>query len=255
MRWTNLKKKVLAGECVYGTMIRLARDPGALGLYAAAGFYFVFIDMEHGCYNIGNDGGSDPGRQIGRAGQHRPGSATRNFLHLASPRFRRGGNHGPDDVNRGGCAGHRPIQQMQPIGMRGYGSGSGMTDCISLKTADMMKDANENILVVAQIETREAIENIDAILATEGIDVGLIGPNDLSLSLKVLEQHNSEVLTNAIGKVVDSAMRLGKASGIHIGSVDAMKRWRARGMTVLACSSDVHFQYNAAKATLEEMRS
>ena len=147
------------------------------------------------------------------------------------------------------------FSRYQPIGMRGYGLGSGMTDCISLKTADMMKDANENILVVAQIETREAIENIDAILATEGIDVGLIGPNDLSLSLKVLEQHNSEVLTNAIGKVVDSAMRLGKASGIHIGSVDAMKRWRARGMTVLACSSDVHFQYNAAKATLEEMRS
>ena len=52
MRWTNLKKKVLAGECVYGTMIRLARDPGALGLYAAAGFDFVFIDMEHGCYNM-----------------------------------------------------------------------------------------------------------------------------------------------------------------------------------------------------------
>jgi 2-keto-3-deoxy-L-rhamnonate aldolase RhmA len=52
MRWSGLRKKVLAGECVYGTMIRLARDPGGPAIYAAAGYDFVFIDMEHGCYNM-----------------------------------------------------------------------------------------------------------------------------------------------------------------------------------------------------------
>ena len=52
MRWSGLRKKVLAGECVYGTMIRLARDPGAPAVYKAAGYDFVFIDMEHGNYSM-----------------------------------------------------------------------------------------------------------------------------------------------------------------------------------------------------------
>jgi 2-keto-3-deoxy-L-rhamnonate aldolase RhmA len=65
---------------------------------------------------------------------------------------------------------------------------------------------------------------------------------------------NSEKLTRAIDKVVETAQKRGKATGIHIGSVDAIKKWRAKGMTVLACSTDINFQYNAAKATLEEMK-
>ena len=46
--WTDLRKRILAGECVYGPMIQQARDPGAPAIYAAVGFDFLFIDMEHG---------------------------------------------------------------------------------------------------------------------------------------------------------------------------------------------------------------
>ncbi len=123
-----------------------------------------------------------------------------------------------------------------------------------VKAADYMKEANDHTLIVAQIETKEAIENIDAILSVEGIDVGLIGPNDLSISLGIPDQMNSEILTKAIEKVVETAKKRGKASGIHIGSVDAIKKWRAKGMTVLACNTDTGFQYAAAKSTLEEMK-
>jgi 2-keto-3-deoxy-L-rhamnonate aldolase RhmA len=141
-----------------------------------------------------------------------------------------------------------------PVGARGFGTGSGMTDFVPLKATETMKEANENTLLIAQIETKEAIENIDAILSVPGIDVGLIGPNDLSLSLGIPDQPNSEILTKAIGQVVASAKRNRKISGIHIGSIEAVKKWRKEGMTFLACSTDVAFQYNAAKATLEEMK-
>ena len=52
MGWSGLRKRVLAGECVYGMMIRQARDPGAPAIFAAAGYDFVFIDMEHGNYSM-----------------------------------------------------------------------------------------------------------------------------------------------------------------------------------------------------------
>ena len=144
--------------------------------------------------------------------------------------------------------------KYSPIGRRGFGAGSGMTDYTPSRATDFMKEANEHTLIVAQIETREAIENIDAILSVEGIDVGLIGPNDLSISLGIPDQMNSEILTEAIDRVVATAKKRGKASGIHIGSIEAITKWRKKGMTVLACSTDINFQYSASKSALEDMK-
>jgi 2-keto-3-deoxy-L-rhamnonate aldolase RhmA len=117
-----------------------------------------------------------------------------------------------------------------------------------------MKEANEHTLIVAQIETREAIENVDSILSVEGIDVGLIGPNDLSISLGIPDQMGSEILTKAIDKVVEIAKKRGKATGIHIANIEALRKWRSKGMTVLAYSTDIGFMYNASKSSLEELK-
>jgi 2-keto-3-deoxy-L-rhamnonate aldolase RhmA len=141
-----------------------------------------------------------------------------------------------------------------PLGQRGFGNQTGQTDYRPLKTLDFMKEANEHTLIVAQIETREAIENVDSILSVEGIDVGLIGPNDLSISLGIPDQMGSEILTKAIDKVVEMAKKKGKATGIHIGNIEAIKKWRAKGMTVLAYSTDIGFMYNASKSSLEELK-
>jgi 2-keto-3-deoxy-L-rhamnonate aldolase RhmA len=141
-----------------------------------------------------------------------------------------------------------------PLGHRGFGSQTGQMDYKPVKSVDFMKEANEHTLIIAQIETQEAIENIDAILSVEGIDVGLIGPNDLSISLGIPDQMNSEILTKAIDRVVEIAKKRKKATGIHIGNIEAIKKWRSKGMTVLAYSTDIGFQYNASKSSLEELK-
>jgi 2-keto-3-deoxy-L-rhamnonate aldolase RhmA len=140
------------------------------------------------------------------------------------------------------------------LGQRGFGGQLGHTDYRPVKAAEFMKEANEGTLIVAQIETKEAIENIDAILGVEGIDVGLIGPNDLSISLGIPDQLNSEMINHAIEKVVEVARKRKKASGIHIGNIESIRKWRTKGMTVLAYSADIAFMYNASKASLEELK-
>ena len=141
-----------------------------------------------------------------------------------------------------------------PIGQRGFGAQTGQTDYKPSKALEFMKEANDHTVIIAQIETREAIENIDAIISVEGIDVGLIGPNDLSISLGIPDQMGSDVLKKAIDKVVETAKKRGKATGIHIGNIEAIKTWRAKGMTVLAYSTDISFQYNASKSALEGLK-
>ena len=252
--WSGLRKRVLAGECVYGTMIRQARDPGAPAIFAAAGYDFAFIDMEHGNYSMETVADLIRGaKSVGIA----PIIRVPHLETFFTSRVLDAGAEGimvPMTSTKEQAERIVRYGRYTPLGQRGFGTQSGMTDYKPLKAVEFMKEANENTLVVAQIETREAIENIDAILGIEGIDAGLIGPNDLSISLGIPDQMNSEILTKAIEKVVASAKKKGKASGIHIGNIEAIRKWRAKGMTVLAYSTDIGFMYNASKSSLEELK-
>jgi len=254
MAWAGLRKRVLAGECVYGTMIRQARDPGAPSIFAAAGYDFVFIDMEHGNYNM--ETVADLIRGAKSAGMATIIRVPRLETFFIS-RVLDAGAEGimvPMTSTKEQAEEIVRYSKYTPLGQRGFGNQTGQTDYKPLKTPDFMKEANEHTLIVAQIETREAIENVDSILSVEGIDVGLIGPNDLSISLGVPDQMGSEILTKAIDKVVEMAKKKGKATGIHIANIEALRKWRSKGMTVLAYSTDIGFMYNASKSSLEELK-
>jgi 2-keto-3-deoxy-L-rhamnonate aldolase RhmA len=254
MVWAGLRKRVLAGESVYGTMIRQARDPGAPAIFAAAGYDFVFIDMEHGNYSMETVADLIRGaKSSGIATIIRVPRLETFFI----SRVLDAGAEGimvPMTSTRSQAEEIVRFSKYTPLGQRGFGAQTGQTDYKPLKASEFMKEANENTLIVAQIETPEAIENIDSILEVEGIDVGLIGPNDLSCSMGIPDQMGSEILTKAVDKVVESAKKKGKASGIHIGNIEALKKWRAKGMRVLAYSTDIAFMYNASKSNLEELK-
>ena len=254
MTWAGLRKKVLAGESVYGTMIRQARDPGAPVIFAATGYDFVYIDMEHGNYNMETVGDLIRGaKSAGIAPVIRVPHLETFFI----SRVLDAGAEGimvPMTSTRGQAETIVRYSKYTPVGQRGFGTQTGQTDYKPLKAIEFMKEANEHTLIIAQIETKEAIENIDAILSVEGIDVGVVGPNDLSVSLGSPDHMGSEIMNQAIERVVEAAKKKGKASGIHIGNIEAVKKWRAKGMTFLACSTDIGFMYNASKSTLEEMK-
>ena len=254
MAWMGLRKRVLTGECVYGTMIRQARDPGAPAIFAAAGFDFVFIDMEHGNYSM------ETVADLIRGAKSAGIATIIRVPHLETHFISRVLDAGAEGIMVPMTSTRQQAEEIvrfskyTPLGQRGFGTQTGQTDYKPLKASEFLKEANENTLIVAQIETREAIENIEVILDVEGIDVGLIGPNDLSISMGIPDQMGSEIITKAIDKVVESAKKKGKASGIHIGNIEALKKWRTKGMTVLAYSTDIGFMYNASKSNLEELK-
>ncbi len=235
-------------------MIRQARDPGAPSIYAAAGYDFVLIDMEHGNYSMETVADLIRGaKSAGIAPVIRVPHLETHFI----SRVLDAGAEGimvPMTSTREQAKSIVRYGKYTPIGERGLGTQIGQTDYKPVKAFEFMKEANENTLIIAQIETREAIENADSILSVEGIDVGLIGPNDLSISLGIPDQMGSEILKKAIDKVVETAKKRKKATGIHIANVEAIKTWRAKGMTVLAFSTDIGFQYTASKSSLEEMK-
>jgi 2-keto-3-deoxy-L-rhamnonate aldolase RhmA len=127
-----------------------------------------------------------------------------------------------------------------PVGNRGLGSACVFTGfaAVGQDVPAFMADQNEQTLAIAQIETKEAIENIDAIAAVNGIDVLLIGPNDLSISLGVPGAVMGEAVQVAIDKVVAAAKNNNKVFAMHSGDA-LLDKWIPRGMQMVMNSLDI----------------
>ena len=133
--------------------------------------------------------------------------------------------------------------------------GRGNTGYRSMKMVEYATRANEETFLIVQIETREAIENIDAFLEVPGVDAALMGPNDLSMSLGVPGDGEHPKVTEAIQKVVDSAKRHNLPSGTHIRDMQNLKSWRDRGMRLLMYHSDFGFITQAGSAAVAELKN
>lgn len=97
-------------------------------------------------------------------------------------------------------------------------------------------EANDQTFIVGQIETPEALENLDKIASVEGIDLLFIGPADLGHRLSVSE--TNVTLADAIEQVADAAARHGKAWGITAGSPEDIARYRERGAQIVPWGGD-----------------
>lgn len=140
-----------------------------------------------------------------------------------------------------------------PLGGRSFGP----TRANLVHGPSYAKGANSSVLVLAMIETREALQNLDAILAVEGIDGIYVGPSDLGLSLgyePTLEPTAPEVL-NAIGAIVTKARASGRIAGIHTGSPVMIKTMLANGFHFASLLTDVRLFSSALSGQLAEVRS
>ena len=82
------------------------------------------------------------------------------------------------------------------------------------------------------------MENIESILAVEGIDVGFIGPNDMTQDYGILGQFDHPDIVAAFERVIAAARANGKWSGVHFGSAAPLVTWLSRGMQINMCGSD-----------------
>jgi len=95
---------------------------------------------------------------------------------------------------------------------------------------------------------------LDDMLSVEGVDVALIGPEDLSISMGVPGQSTHPTVIEAIEKVIATANKYNVAPGLHMGNIDALKQWMAKGMRMIMYSSDLGFIMDAGSAGLNQLR-
>ena len=132
--------------------------------------------------------------------------------------------------------------KFPPIGDRGL-DGAGMDNDFMLYDDDYAARTNAETFLVVQIETPEAVNNVDAIASIEGVDGMFVGAGDLGFRLQQAEGLPS--LEECIERVAEAAKKHGKAWGCPAGSADAMKQRRSQGGQLLARGGDVVALMNA----------
>ncbi len=123
--------------------------------------------------------------------------------------------------------------------------------------ADYPKHANETIVTFAMIETAKALENLDEILSTPGLDAVYIGPSDLSLALNCTPTFDDvdPPVDAAIDHILARAKAHGVVAGIHNGTPEAALKRIAKGFQFVTIASDARLMAAGAQQVIGKMRA
>jgi 4-hydroxy-2-oxoheptanedioate aldolase len=145
----------------------------------------------------------------------------------------------------------RGFRSFGPIRAKYYGGGG------THGGGDYHEFADDETLVIPQIETREAIENLDAILETGGISAIYIGPSDLAMALgsEPRKGQSDPAVVEARQRILDAAKRHGIPAGIHTNSTKVAVEMIQQGFQLVSLQSDDRFLMSKAQEEVTAVRS
>jgi 4-hydroxy-2-oxoheptanedioate aldolase len=250
-----VKQRIRAGKPSFGTLLHVA-DPLVAELMASVGFEWLLVDMEHGPIDMAalaqmfatitrypvaplvrvhalNEENVKRVLDAGAWGVLAPNIRTREEAELLAAACR-----------------------YPPQGVRSLGAGR---FALSFRTdsATYFKHANDEILVMAQIEHVEGVKNIDAILSVPGIDACYVGPNDWCASAGLapsLEPPFPE-FEEAMQRILAAAQRHGVAAGIHCATTATVNRRIREGWRLVGLQDDQRLLLGAAKAVRDAVKT
>jgi 4-hydroxy-2-oxoheptanedioate aldolase len=123
------------------------------------------------------------------------------------------------------------------------------------RVTDYLKKANAEICLLVQVETRSAMEQLEAIAKVEGVDGVFIGPSDLSASLGHIGNPAHPEAQKAMEDAVRRLKAIGKPAGILTGNEDEIRRYIGWGYTFVAVGSDVGLLKSGADTLAKKFKN
>ncbi len=250
----NLKARLRGGEKLIGTMVTTFSCVDLAKLMQNAGFDFFIIDCEHGSFTTREAANLIAvARGIGMPALVRIPEMRREH----ALKYIEMGANGLLLPNTESAEQARMLvdcTKYAPLGHRGVSLSRPHTDFRKVNGREYMSASNDETLLLCQIESRAGVRHIDEIMAVDGVDVALIGPNDLSQDYGKLGQFDDPEIVSAIAAVVASAAKHDKFSGAHFGSAAPLLPWIKAGMQMNMWNSDVGLLLAGANAGLPALR-
>lgn len=243
---------LLAGGTPLLATFNLVTHTDVVEAIALAGFDAVIVDMEHGPHDLGTVRAA-----VLAASAHglytvvRPPD-TRAALIGAVLDLGADGVLVPGVGSAADAAAVVAAARFSPQGRRGsnpWVRASGFAG-----TPDWLRRANSEVAVLVMVEGRDAVQDLDAILETDGLDGIFLGPVDLSHALGVPGQPGHPAVLAALADASASARRHGVAAGVFAPEAGIAREWFARGLGLVACGVDTHLLLGALRAVVEQAR-
>lgn len=250
----EVKRKLANGELTIGTMIFESNTPGIAPIIAAAGAEFALYDMEHTGIGI---------ESVRQLMSYNRGVDIVPIVRVPSAEYTymaRVLDVGAKGIMVPFVNTKEQAEQVvkatkyYPLGERGVVFGLAHDDFTGGPIAEKMKEKNDDTLIIVQIETEEAMENLEAIASTEGIDVLFIGSIDLSQSMGIPGELDHPRIVAAMERVVEVCDKYGKAAGCIVMTPKAAADWIKKGYRFVSISGDVWLLQYALKKSIKEIK-
>ena len=243
----TIRETLASGQPSIGSWLNLG-SPLAAEVMAAAGFSWLVVDAEHTAFDMQliahtfraiEARGAIP---LVRAWDHDPVTAARLldagaygivFPHVSTP----------EQAEKLAKAMRYP-----PRGTRSAGTGR----CVTL-AANYRQVFDDIVLCIPQIEDMTGIENAEAIADVEGVDIGFIGPNDLSLSMGVAPGHPDHEA--ALLAVLAAFTQAGKPCGLSVRGVDHVRKRAQQGFRFIDAASDLRSLEGWAQGIIKDLNN
>ncbi len=251
MKANNLKKLLAEGKRTVNGWVSIP-SPFAAEIYAAQGFESVTIDMQHGALDI-NDvipllqaiclSGATPMARV-------PWNNPADIMRVLDS-----GAYGiicPMINTRKEAEALVQAGRYAPMGARSIGP----FRAAHYGGADYATHANTEILLLAMIETTEAIKNLDDILSVQGLDGVYVGPGDLSMSMghpASLDPTDKGVIA-AIADIAKRTRAKGKIASVHTDSPATAAKRYDQGYQFCTLLNDIRVMANAVNAMVKETK-
>jgi 4-hydroxy-2-oxoheptanedioate aldolase len=248
----SFKQAIAAGQLQIGLWSSLCSNIGA-EIVADSGFDWILLDTEHSPNEI-------PGllsqlQAIGR------GTATpiirpawndavlvKRALDIGTQSVLVPYVQNPEEARRAVAAVRYP-----PAGIRGVAAGARASRYGRI--TDYLKKADDEVCLLVQVETRAALDQLEAIAKVEGVDGVFIGPSDLSASFGYIGNPAHPEVQKAIEQAAQTIKAAGKGAGILTADEEEARRYIGWGYTFVAVGSDTGLLGRSADALVRKFKS
>ena len=255
MRVNQTRERLANGETVFGCGLQCYRSPEIARTLAAAGFDYVFIDMEHSSFDL--ETVHDMITAALGAGIT-PIVRVAELLYSLIARLLDSGAQGiilPRIEEPKLLVEALSWLRFPPEGKRGYGVNTTMIGYENPSFAEIIEHQNRNTVSVVQFETIAAIERADELLSLKGLDIAMVGPADLSIALGIPGDFENPKLVSTVQRLIEKCRRHNVVPGIQTRSIAMAKAWAERGMRFIGAGAEHGLLLEKSREAVAQLRA
>jgi 2-keto-3-deoxy-L-rhamnonate aldolase RhmA len=255
MRANLTRERLVKGETVFGCGLQVYRSPEICRTFAAAGFDYVFIDLEHGSFNLET---AQDMIKVALENGITPIVRVAELLYSLVCRLLDAGAQGiilPRVEDPKLLEQAISWMRFPPVGVRGYGVNPTMVAYEARSFPEIIEHLNLNTLSVVQFESVNAMDRANELLSVPGLDIVMVGPADLSISLGIPGQMEHPLLVSTVDRLIDLCVQHKVIPGIQTRSTAMAKFWAERGMRFVGAGAEHGLLLDKARETVAALQT